>query len=185
MLQSGRNYCSFYIQTEDPEEPFFENQLGATSTKDYAYYNQLKLWKRMDRSFNYADAHCMTYPFRTGISWEKKLKPLIHERIDNSKNVLLLLSSITQETQQMNEEMDYCINVCGKPVIVVYVECQEQEEVFDAKGEVRGELKQLWDQAPVFRDNMGKVFVQHVPFNKQRIHEALNQVDVWLQNKIS
>ena len=177
MTQLRWNYCSFYIKTEDPDDLFFENQLGATSTYDYYYYNQLKLWKRMDRSFNYSDVHCMTYPFRTGISWEKKLKPLIHKRLDNSKNVLLLLSHVTQETEQMNEEMDYSINVSGKPVIVAYVDCREKNEVYNVNGEVRDELKKLWDKVPVFRDNWEKVYVQHVPFNNDEIRLALSNAD--------
>jgi len=169
-----QNYCSFYVKA-----PFVEYKVNATSTPDYCYYNLLKTWRRGDRSFNYYDAHCLTYSLRDGSDFEETVKPLIHERIDRSKNLILILTGFTKETQVMNEELDYGINRKGKPVVVVYPELTAAE-IFDPDGTVSEKAKKLWDAAPVFRDNREKVFVQHVSFEKAAIHEANNRVDAYL-----
>ena len=167
-----QNYCSFYVK-----EPFIEYKINATSTPDYCYYNLLKTWRRGDRSFNYYDAHCLTYNLRDGRPFNE-VKQIIHDRIDRSKNLVLILTSYTQETDVMNEEMNYGINVKGKPVVVVYPELTI-DEIITAVGDVSEKAKTLWDAAPVFRDERDKVYVQHVPFEKAAIHEAINNVDAW------
>lgn len=174
-----QNYCSFYVK-----EPFVEFRVNATSTPDYCYYNLLKTWRRGDRSFNYYDAHCLTYNLRDGSDFEEVVKPLIHQRIDRSKNLILILTAYTKETMVMNEELAYGIIVKEKPVVVVYPELT-QEEIIDQDGNVSKEAIKLWDAAPVFRDNREKVFVQHVPFEKKAIHEAINMVDAWILSKQS
>lgn len=172
-----QNYCSFYVK-----EPFVEYKVNATSTPDYCYYNLLKTWRRGDRRFNYYDAHCLTYNLHDGSDFETEVKPLIHERIDRSKNLILILTAYTKETPVMNEEMDYGINVKGKPVVVVYPELT-QEEIFAPDGSLSDKAKALWDAAPVFRDNRDKVYVQHVPFEKAAIHQAIGNIDNALQTK--
>ncbi len=165
-----QNYCSFYVK-----EPFIEYKVGATSTPDYSYYNILKTWRRRDRSFNYYDAHCLTYNLRDGRGFESIVNT-IHERIDRSKNLILILTSYTEETRIMNEEMDYGINVRGLPVLVIYPELT-QEEITDADGNIRELARKLWDAAPVFRDNRGKVCVLHAPFEKNAVQNALLNLD--------
>lgn len=36
------NYCAFYVA-----EPFSESALGAHATKDFVYYNTLRMWNEM------------------------------------------------------------------------------------------------------------------------------------------
>ena len=91
MAYRNGNYSAFYVK-----EPFNENNLGAHSTKDFVSYNLLRAWKGADSSFPFIDSHNKNYNVRDGSDWEKTLKPRIRERISNSKNLILFLSSITK-----------------------------------------------------------------------------------------
>lgn len=64
------NYTAFYV-----DEPFEEGNLGANSTRDFVYYNMLRMWKAQDGSFSFIDSHDKTYNVRDGSDWEKPLKP--------------------------------------------------------------------------------------------------------------
>ena len=44
----------------------------------------------------------------------------LHERLNNSKNIILFLSANTVNSRALREEIDYGINNCGLPIIVVY-----------------------------------------------------------------
>ena len=91
MAYRNGNYSAFYVA-----EPFNENNLGASSTPDFVYYNLLKAWKGADSTFPFNDSHDKTYNVRDGSDWEKTLKPRLHQRLDNSKNIILFLSSTTK-----------------------------------------------------------------------------------------
>lgn len=105
MSYRNANYSAFYVS-----EPFSESNLGANSTHDFVYYNMLKMWKGEDNSFPFNDAHDKTYNVRDGSDWEKTLKPRLHTRLDNSKNIILFLSSITVNSRALREEMNYGID---------------------------------------------------------------------------
>ena len=104
MSYQNANYSAFYVS-----EPFSESNLGANSTHDFVYYNMLRMWKGEDNSFPFNDAHDKTYNVRDGSDWEKTLKPRLHTRLDNSKNIILFLSSITANSRALREEMNYGI----------------------------------------------------------------------------
>lgn len=40
MSYKNGNYCAFYVS-----EPFSEKGLGAHASKDFVYYNTLRMWK--------------------------------------------------------------------------------------------------------------------------------------------
>jgi hypothetical protein len=96
------NYSAFYV-----DEPFNASALGAYATHDFVYYNPLKAWKGRDTLFPFCDAHQTTYSVRDASSWEYTLKPRLHERLRNSKNIILFLSSNTRASRALNEEMEY------------------------------------------------------------------------------
>ena len=73
-----------------------------------------------DSSFPFIDSHDKTYNVRDGSDWEKTLKPRLHQRLDNSKNVILFLSSVTKNSRALREEINYATNQKGLPIIVVY-----------------------------------------------------------------
>lgn len=162
MAYRNGNYSAFYV-----DEPFSESNLGANSTEDFCYYNLLRAWKGSDSDFPFIDSHDKTYNVRDGSDWEKTLKPRLHTRLENSKNIILFLSSITTYSRALNEEMDYGIKTCGLPVIVIYPDYSEKSDIVDSNGSFRKQIKDLWDNLPHFRDNRSNVAVLHIPEKKQ------------------
>ena len=121
MAYRNGNYSAFYV-----DKPSNENNLRAHATKDFVYYNLLRVWKGDDSSFPFIDSHNKNYNVRDGSDWEKTLKPRIHDRINSSKNQILFLSSITKNSRALQEEINYGINTKILPVIVVYPEYSEK-----------------------------------------------------------
>ncbi len=179
MAYRNGNYTAFYVA-----EPFSESNLGAHSTKDFVYYNLLRAWKGDDSSFPFIDSHNKNYNVRDGSDWEKTLKPRIRDRISNSKNLILFLSSITKNSKALREEVDYGINTKGLPVIVVYPEYSEKSDIINCSSKaIRQQIKNLWDKLPIFRDSMEEVPTVHVPNRKLLIREALENEDFMVSTK--
>lgn len=162
------NYSAFYVA-----EPFSDTGLGANTAPDFRYYNLLKGWKAQDPSFPFHDAHATTYSVRDGSDWETTLKPRLHERLRNSRNIILFLSSNTKYSRALKEEIDYGINTLGLPIIVVYPEMSLTSEIVK-NGKYTNKVTNLWEKLPVFRDNKYKVPVLHVPLSKSLISRALS-----------
>jgi len=167
MAYRNGNYAAFYVA-----EPFDPSALGAHATKDFQYYNLLRAWKGADSSFPFNDSHDKTYNVRDGSDWESTLKPRLRERLRNSKNIVLFLSSITANSRALREEIDYGINDQGLPVIVIYPEYDSKESLL-TNGALKQSVKNLWDKLPIFRDSMEAVPTLHVPMKKELIKSAL------------
>ena len=173
------NYTAFYVS-----EPFNENNLGAHSTKDFVYYNMLRAWKGKDSLFPFVDSHNKNYNVRDGSDWEKTLKPRLRDRINHSKNIILFLSSETKNSKALREEIDYGINTCGLPVIVVYPDYSDKEDIINCSSKtIKQKIKNLWDNLPIFRDSMSEVPTIHIPNKKSLIEKALNNSDFRLNTK--
>ena len=183
MAYRNANYTAFYVS-----EPFSESNLGAASTRDFVTYNMLRAWKGADTSFPFIDAHDKTYNVRDGSDWEMTLKPRLRERIRNSKNIVLVLSSVTRSSRALREEIDYGINNQDLPVIVIYPEFKEKSDIietYNGRTRIKGTIVKLWDNLPIFRDSMGNVPTLHVPMQKNLIRSALNDEDFMLNSKCS
>jgi hypothetical protein len=167
MAYRNGNYAAFYVA-----EPFDPSALGANATKDFQYYNLLRAWKGADSSFPFIDSHDKTYNVRDGSDWESTLKPRLRERLRNSKNIVLFLSSITVSSRALREEIDYGINDQGLPVIVIYPEYDSKESLL-TNGALKQSVKNLWDKLPIFRDSMKEVPTLHLPIKKELIKTAL------------
>ncbi|QPN32907.1 TIR domain-containing protein [Diaphorobacter sp. JS3051] len=167
MAYRNGNYAAFYVA-----EPFDPSALGANATKDFQYYNLLRAWKGADSSFPFNDSHDKTYNVRDGSDWESTLKPRLRERLRNSKNIVLFLSSVTANSRALREEIDYGINDQGLPVIVIYPEYDSKESLL-TNGALKQSVKNLWDKLPIFRDSMEAVPTLHVPMKKELIKSAL------------
>ena len=167
MVTRNGNYTAFYVA-----EPFNPSSLGANATKDFCYFNTLRMWKGADASFPFIDSHSMTYSVRDGSDWESTLKPRLRERLRASKNIVLILSSTTANSRAIREEIDYGINDQGLPVIVIYPEYDSKESLL-VNGSLKQSVKNLWGNLPVFRDSMNKVPTLHVPMAKNLITQAL------------
>ena len=165
------NYVAFFV-----DEPFSASNLGANLAKDFCYYNILKAWKWENVSFPFYDAHDTTYNVRDNSHWDSTLKPRLHERLRNSKNLILLLSRNTKNSRALREEIDYGINQLHLPVIVIYPDFKLNNNLF------KSDIKLLRDKLPIFRDSKYKVPVLHVPMDKNLIRQALNTTDFTVQS---
>lgn len=173
------NYTAFYVT-----DPFHPSGLGAHATKDFCYYNTLRMWKGADSTFPFIDSHATTYSVRDGSHWEFTLKPRLRERVRNSKNIVFILSSATTNSRAVREEIDYGINDQGLPVIVIYPEYDTKESLL-SNGALKQSVKSLWGNLHVFRDSMAKVPTLHVPMNKDLIKQALQNKDFMLGSTIN
>lgn len=177
MAYRNGNYAAFYVA-----EPFNASALGAHATKDFCYYNMLRAWKGKDASFPFNDSHDKTYNVRDNSDWETTLKPRLRERIRNSRNIVLFLSSNTVSSRALREEIDYGINDQRLPVIVIYPEYDSKESLL-ANGSLKQSIKNLWDKLPIFRDSMSQVPTLHVPIKKEIIETSLKDSDFMLATK--
>ena len=176
MAYRNGNYSAFYVK-----EPFSESNLGANATKDFIYYNLLRAWKGGDSSFPFIDSHNKNYNVRDGSDWEKTLKPRIHERINNSKNVILFLSSITKNSKALREEIEFGINTDCLPIIVVYPDYNKKSDIINCSSKTI--RKQMWDNLPIFRNSMKEVPTIHLPNDKALIKRALENEKFMVNTK--
>lgn len=177
MAYRNGNYTAFYVA-----EPFSTSALGANATKDFCYYNLLQMWKGADPSFPFNDSHGKTYNVRDNSDWELTLKPRLRERLRNSKNIVLFLSSNTANSRALREEIDYGINNQGLPIIVIYPEYDSKESLL-TDGLLKQAVRNLWDKLPIFRDSMKKVPTLHVPLSKILIEKSLRDEDLMIATK--
>ncbi|MCL2860489.1 MAG: hypothetical protein FWF46_08110 [Oscillospiraceae bacterium] len=179
MSYKNGNYSAFYVS-----EPFNENNLRAHTTKDFLSYNLLRAWKGADSAFPFIDSHDKNYNVRDGSDWETTLKPRLHERLNNSKNMILFLSSITKNSRALREEIDFGINTNGLPVIVVYPEYSYKSDIINCESNnIKQKIIDLWDNLPIFRDSMDKVPTIHIPNKKELIKKALEDTDFMVNTK--
>lgn len=179
MAYRNGNYSAFYVS-----EPFSPSSLGAQATRDFVYYSMLRAWKAGDSSFPFNDSHNKNYNVRDGSNWELTLKPRIRERLRNSKNMILFLSSLTKSSRAIREEIDYGINSQELPVIVVYPEYKEKSDIINCQSETfRKQITDLWDKLPIFRNSMHNVPTMHIPNRKSLIRSAFNDKDFMLSSK--
>lgn len=171
------NYSAFYVA-----EPFSTSNLSAYATRDFIYYNMLKAWKSEDPNFPFYDAHGTTYSVRDSSDWETTLKPRLHKRLQNSRNIILFLSSYTKQSRALKEEIEYGISELGLPVIVVYPEYKEKGHIAES-GYIKQGIRNLWDNLPSFKDLMGSIPTIHIPMNKILLSKALKDSDLTIQNK--
>lgn len=171
------NYTAFYVS-----EPFSESNLGASATRDFVTYNVLRMWKGQDTNYPFNDSHNKNYNVRDNSDWEKTLKPRLHDRLNNSKNIILVLSSVTRSSKALKEEIDYGINSKGLPVIVIYPEYSNKSDIAENKS-IKTQIRNLWDNLPIFRDSKKKVPVIHVPMKKELIEKALKNEDFMVNTK--
>ncbi len=173
MAYRNGNYTAFYVDT-----PFNQNNLGTHSTRDFMYYNLLKAWKAEDTAFTFNDSHNKNYNVRDDSDWETTLKPRLRERLRNSKNIILFLSSVTKNSRALREEINYGVNDLGLPVIVVYPDYSEKSDiVVTSTGKFKKQIIDLWDKLPIFRDSMNYVPTIHIPMKRELINCALKDTD--------
>ena len=165
MPYRNSNYAAFYV-----DESQINKYTGAHFARDFCYYQLLKSWKREDGSFSFIDAHGKTYNVRNGSDWETTLKPRLHERLRISKNIILILSDATVQSQALKEEIEYGIDVCALPVIVAYPEM----DFVGCGNQLSPRAIARWENLPCFKERAKNIPTAHVPFKKVLIEKALS-----------
>lgn len=178
MAYRNGNYSAFYVSEEGSD-----SNLKAHGAKDFVYYNTLRMWKGADATFPFIDSHDKNYNVRDGSDWEKTLKPRLRDRLAKSKNIILFLSERTVSSRALREEIDYGINTQGLPVIVVYPDYDSKASLLK-DGSLKQEIKDLWNNLPIFRDSMDKVPTLHIPMKKDIIKMALEDKELMVNSKI-
>lgn len=174
MAYRNGNYCAFYV--DGSVNPC---NLFAYSKPDFNLYQLLRAWKSDDRTFPFVDSHAKTYNVRDESDWEATLKPRLHERLRESKNIILFLSSHTKGSRALDEEMRYGISSLGLPVIAVYPELYE----LHAGCVSTEEMSAYWRRLPAFQERMLEVPTLHIPMKKDDLRWALQQDDFTVQGK--
>lgn len=168
------NYAAFYVA-----EPFSESNLGAYAAYDFVYYQMLRVWKGNDPGFPFVDSHEKTYNVRDGSSWEHTLKPKLHKRLLNSKNIVLFLSSRMKASRALTEEIEFGVGELELPVIVVYPEF----DPIEADGRLDVRAPRLWDKLPAFKRLMDNVPTVHIGMSKYELNLALSSPGYAVQTK--
>jgi len=173
------NYCAFYVP-----EPFNTSALRAHAVADFCHYDKLRAWKDLDETFLFNDSHHQAYNVRDHGDWEMTLKPRIRERLRNAKNIILFLSSRTTTTRALREELDYGINDQGLPVIVIYPDCDTQEDMRASNGTLKKSLEVLWESVPIFGESMYNVPTLHIPLKMSLIRKVLSSPHYTIDTKL-
>jgi hypothetical protein len=173
------NYCAFYVP-----EPFNPSALRAHAVADFCHYDKLREWKDLDETFLFNDSHHQAYNVRGHGDWEMTLKPRIRERLRNAKNIILFLSSRTNATRALIEELDYGINNQGLPVIVIYPDFDRQESMLTTSGTLNHFARDLWESIPIFAESMDNVPTLHIPLKMSLIRKVLSSPHYTIDTKL-
>ncbi len=179
MTYRNRTYTAFYVT-----EPLDMSNLNLNAAKDFCYYNMIRAWTKKDPTFPFYDAHDRNYNVRDDSKWEETLKPRLHERLNYSKNILLILSRYTKNSKALAEEIEYGIKECELPIIVTYPDYSDLSEII-IDDKIIPEIKKLWNSIPVFSKNKDTVPVLHIPYKKELIKEALVNKHFMVNSKCS
>lgn len=170
------NYCAFYVADDT-----LGTNLGIFSSSDIRYYELLNAWKEADTTFPFVNSHEKTYNVKDDSDWEKTLKPRLHQRLNVSKNIILILTSTTKNSKALHEEIEYGCNTLGLPLIITYPELANSDIV---TGDRRLSLKvqKLWEVLPVLKTAFTKVPSLHILFDKESISRALKNSSFTVQS---
>ena len=141
------------------------------SKSDFKYYATIQAWaKNKDIDFKYVDSHDKTYAVRDS-SKKETLKARIRERLANSKNTLVILSSDTRKSGSMlSYEIEEAVDNYKLPLIVTYV-----DYLIVATPD---QLSDYWPYALSSRIGNSVVRAIHIPFIKGAILDAIGQFNL-------
>ncbi|MBP7846339.1 MAG: TIR domain-containing protein [Candidatus Pacebacteria bacterium] len=140
------------------------------TASDMKYYSLLKGWKVRDDDFNFVNSHEKTGAVRDS-SKKDTLRRALISRMNNSKNLLLIIGSTTKnDTDWVPFEIKYAVETCSIPIIVVYTGYN--------KIMAPSELSHLWPAELAKAIKNETVGIIHVPFKKEPIADAISQFDM-------
>lgn len=138
---------------------------------DIRFYNLLKGWNLMkSRTFRFVNPH-EKGPQLRGESQEDTIKRTLRSRLDNSKRFMLLVGNTTRlDTDYVPYEIQYAIDTCKLPVIVVYVNHKTR-----ITNSIPSTLTSLLPKSLTDRINAGTTKTIHIPFRERIINKAIEQ----------
>ena len=141
------------------------------TASDIKYYNTMKMWDASKTiEFGFTDSHDKTAAVRDS-SKRLTLKRRLQERLDNSKQLVLIVTSDTKlDTDWVPFEITYAIDDKKLPIIAVY---PGYRAVMDPN-----QLFRLWPPALSARILNGRANVVHIPFKKEPLLDAIGQFSV-------
>jgi hypothetical protein len=141
------------------------------TSSDIKYYHMMCAWHANDDiEFKFINSHEKTNAVRDS-SLRATLQARLRERLNNSKNMVLIVGSTTRfDTDWVPFEIVHAIDKCGIPIIAAY----PGYEWITAPSE----LAFLWPKALADRIGSGSAWVMHVPFQRRAIDTAIRQYDL-------
>lgn len=159
MAYRNGTYVAFYAQgTSDPTE------------SDMKYYNTLRMWDaNKDFDFTFVNSHEKSRAVRDS-STKSTLEQVLKERLRNSKNMILIITSTTKlDRDWIPMEIEYSIDDCKIPIVAAY---PNYDYIM-----APDQLATLWPSALSNRINNGTARVIHIPFREKAIISAISQFD--------
>lgn len=138
------------------------------TASDIRYYRMLKAWHENDDvPFRFVNSHEKVAAVRDS-SQAATIKRSLRERLDNSKNMVLIIGKTTRfDTDFVPYEIAYAVDTCKIPIIAAY---PGQGVIRDPRS-----LSVLWPEALRSRIANGTASVIHVPFVRKAIDAAIGQ----------
>lgn len=135
---------------------------------DIKYYNLMKAWStNKSIEFSFINAHDKTSAVRD-TSKRATLERSLKERLNNSKNVVLITTVITSmDTDWVPFEIQYAIDNCNLPIIAAY---PDYRAVLAPDA-----LSWLWPEALKARIDNQLAKVIHIPFSREPLLDAIDQ----------
>jgi hypothetical protein len=141
------------------------NQPGKS---DIDYYNLMKAWSaKTDDDFSMINSHEKTSAVRD-TSKRETLRARLHERLKNSKNMVLIIGETTKnDTDWVPFEIIQAIDKYEIPIIAAYTGYSPVLEP--------AKFRPLWPRALAERIDSKAARVIHIPFKKSPLIGAMNQ----------
>ena len=145
------------------------------TASDIKYYNMMKAWDAHNSiDFTFTNSHDKTSAVRDS-SKRATLERRIKERLNDSKNLVLILTDITKnDTDWVPFEIRYAVDNCDVPIIAAY---PGYDSILTPKS-----LSGLWPSALSTRINNASAKVIHIPFKQGPLLDAIGQFSVHSNN---
>jgi hypothetical protein len=149
---------------------FHANDTTDPTESDIRYYQLLKAWHvREESDFEFVNSHEKTAAVRDSSSRET-LKRALRTRLNNSKNMILIIGKTTREdTDWVPFEIGYAVDECEIPIIAAYPDYTSIR--------VPQQLSHLWPSALAQRIANATAHVIHIPFRQGPLTHAVNNFD--------
>lgn len=147
--------------------------LGQTNPtlSDFKYYGTIQAWAVNKKiNFKYIDSHDKTCSVKDS-SLRSTLEARIRERLSNSKNMIVILSSDTRKKGSMlSYEIEMAVDYYKIPLIITYVDYQVVAKP--------AQLSKYWPKALSSRIADGTAKAIHIPFAKDAILNSIKQFNI-------